>query len=108
SPRSTPGCTPPPAPSNGPPPQLRPQLRLGHSRNSHPSIAPPPPCMETPMKRFAPLIAATAACATALFLLAQPAAAQTNTATAPPAAKAEQKGGERTHRLILQVDTNDP
>src|SRR4051794_25582226 len=62
--------------------------------------------METPMKRYDQIIAATAACI-ALLLLAQPAAAQTNMATAPSAAKAEQKGGDRTHRLILQVNTND-
>ena len=60
------------------------------------------------MKRFDQLIAATAACATALFLLAQPATAQTNTATAPSAAKAGQNNAERGHRLILQVNTNDP
>jgi intracellular sulfur oxidation DsrE/DsrF family protein len=59
------------------------------------------------MKRLDQLIGATAACATALFLLAQPAAAQTNTATAPQAAKATQKSAERGHRLILQVNTND-
>jgi intracellular sulfur oxidation DsrE/DsrF family protein len=62
------------------------------------------------MKLFDQLFVATAACVAALFLLAQPAAAQAK----PPAAqaasksKAENKGTERTHRLILQVDTNDP
>src|SRR6476646_10220576 len=59
------------------------------------------------MKRFDQIIAATAACI-ALVLLVQPAAAQTSTTAAPTTAKAEQKGGERAHRLILQVNTNDP
>jgi len=58
------------------------------------------------MKRFDQIIAATAACI-ALVLLVQPAAAQTSTTAAPTTAKAEQKGGEKTHRLVLQVNTND-
>jgi len=61
------------------------------------------------MKAFAPL-----SIAAALLLLAAPSMAQTNTATAPKATKAQQKAtkaqqkGERTHRLVLQVDSNDP
>jgi intracellular sulfur oxidation DsrE/DsrF family protein len=54
------------------------------------------------MKAFAPL-----SIAAALLLLAAPSMAQTNTATAPQATKADQKSGERTHRLVLQVDSND-
>jgi len=60
------------------------------------------------MKAFAPL-----SIAAALLLLAAPSMAQTNTATAPQATKAQQKAtkaqqkGERTHRLVLQVDSND-
>jgi intracellular sulfur oxidation DsrE/DsrF family protein len=60
------------------------------------------------MKRFDQLIAATAACATALFLLAQPAAAQASKAASPTTAKASQNSTEHGHRLILQVNTNDP
>ena len=62
------------------------------------------------MKPFDQLFVATAACVTALFLLAQPAAAQAKPPASQAASKAktENKGTERTHRLILQVDTNDP
>jgi len=64
------------------------------------------------MKLFDHLFVATAACVTALFLLAQPAAAQSSRQASQCASKAqnktEHKGAERTHRLILQVDTNDP
>ena len=56
------------------------------------------------MKRFNLIVAATAWAA--VLALVQPAAAQTSTAAAP-AAKAQQ-AGERTHRLVLQVDSNDP
>jgi intracellular sulfur oxidation DsrE/DsrF family protein len=58
------------------------------------------------MKRSRILIAA----ATALSLFALPATAQVSSAAAPPAtSKAGPiKSGERTHRLILQVNTNDP
>src|SRR5689334_5570785 len=56
------------------------------------------------MKRFNLIVAATAWAA--FLALVQPAAAQTSTAAAP-AAKAQQ-AGERTHRLVLQVDSNDP
>jgi intracellular sulfur oxidation DsrE/DsrF family protein len=49
------------------------------------------------------LIVAAAAWA-AFLAFVQPAAAQTTTA---PAAKAQQ-ARERTHRLVLQVDSNDP
>ena len=59
------------------------------------------------MKKFNQLIGAMLACATALFLLAQPATAQSSR-PASSAAKAEPKGADRTHRLILQVNTNDP
>jgi uncharacterized protein len=58
------------------------------------------------MRRSPLLIAATLA---ALALFTAPAMAQTSTAAAPPAtAKAGQKAGEGGHRLILQVNTNDP
>ena len=64
------------------------------------------------MKLFDHLFVATAGCVTALFLLAQPAAAQSNRPASQAASKAENKadhkGAERTHRLILQVNTNDP
>jgi intracellular sulfur oxidation DsrE/DsrF family protein len=64
------------------------------------------------MKLFGHLFVATAACVTVLFLLAQPAAAQSSRPAAQAASKAEHKaehkGSERTHRLILQVNTNDP
>lgn len=48
------------------------------------------------MKRFGPFLA-SAACMTMLALSAQPAMAQAGPPAAPPA-----------HRLILQVNTNDP
>src|SRR5260221_3276359 len=65
------------------------------------------------MKLFDHLFVAMAACVTALFLLAQPAAAQTSRPASQAASKTENKaahkgGAERTHRLILQVNTNDP
>jgi intracellular sulfur oxidation DsrE/DsrF family protein len=57
------------------------------------------------MRRFPVLIAA----ATALAFFASPVIAQTNIAAAPTAGpKAGQKSGEHAHRLILQVNTNDP
>jgi len=57
------------------------------------------------MKRFPVLIVA----ATALAVFASPAIAQTSIATAPTAGPtAGQKNGEHPHRLILQVNTNDP
>ena len=56
------------------------------------------------MNRFVPLALAPLAA----LLLVGPTLAQTNTATAPQTTKAEQKSGERSHRLVLQVDSNDP
>jgi intracellular sulfur oxidation DsrE/DsrF family protein len=65
------------------------------------------------MIRFTALPVAAAACA-ALLLLGQPTMAQTNTATPPQAAKATKatpkakQKAEVTHRLVLQVSSNDP
>jgi len=58
------------------------------------------------MRQFPALIAA----ATALAFFASPAIAQTNPAAAPPASPnaGPMKGSEHGHRLILQVNTNDP
>jgi intracellular sulfur oxidation DsrE/DsrF family protein len=65
------------------------------------------------MKLYNQFFGATAACVAALFMLAQPAAAQSSRPASQVTAskaesKAEHKGAERTHRLILQVNTNDP
>jgi len=54
------------------------------------------------------LPAVTVAVATTLALLAPPPLAQTHTASAPTSAKAaELKSSEHSHRLVLQVNSND-
>ena len=60
------------------------------------------------MKLFDQLFVATIGCVTALFLLTQPAPAQSSRPASQAASKAEHEGAKRTHRLILQVNTNDP
>jgi uncharacterized protein len=61
------------------------------------------------MRRLDPLIATTTACIAAFFLFVQPAEAQSERSASPSVAKADPKGGgQRRHRLILQVNTNDP
>jgi hypothetical protein len=54
------------------------------------------------------LFVATAACVAALSLLTQPADAQTSHPGLQRPSKIEHKALQATHRLILQVDTNDP
>jgi intracellular sulfur oxidation DsrE/DsrF family protein len=55
------------------------------------------------------LAAATAAFAVAVVLLAQPATSQSSRPASPAAPKAQNKLAQETrHRLVLQVNTNDP
>src|SRR4029077_18745111 len=77
------------------------QLRQRHPPSSQ-------SCKETNMKRFDQLVVAAATCVIALFLLAQPATAQSGRLASESESKAQHKGEARTHRLILQVNNNDP
>ncbi len=61
------------------------------------------------MNRFAPRTAAMVACMAALFVLTPAAGAQARDPASPSVATAGKKGGEQaSHRLVLQVNTNDP
>ena len=59
------------------------------------------------MTRFEHVMQAATVCIVALFLAASPAAAQVSGPTSAPAASDAAKN-KKTHRLILQVNTNDP
>jgi intracellular sulfur oxidation DsrE/DsrF family protein len=59
------------------------------------------------MTRFEHVMRAAAVCIVALFLAAPPAAAQVSGPASAPAATDVAKN-KKTHRLILQVNTNDP
>ncbi len=57
------------------------------------------------MTRFGHVMRAAAVCVVALFLVALPAAAQSNAPASTPTAQGIAK---KAHRLILQVNTNEP
>ena len=59
------------------------------------------------MTKFEHVMRAAAVCAVALFLAAPPAAAQGSRARQPTPA-AHRRRNKKAHRLILQVNTNDP
>jgi len=61
------------------------------------------------MKRVDKFTAATAAFAMAVVLVAQPATSQSSRPASPAAPKVQNKAAQETrHRLVLQVNTNDP
>jgi intracellular sulfur oxidation DsrE/DsrF family protein len=60
------------------------------------------------MKLFDQIFVATAVGVTAFYLASQQAAAQPSRTASQTTPKVEHKTSERTHRLIVQVDTNDP